>query len=167
MLARERLSNSDSALLWQLAPICRGLAPLALAHVDACDPCVRCQVRLHLPASRQVLARFDDTAIGSFTPCHGVFVPRNLRVVSSGMKTDGSKLLTAEELQGRVGRAVSSVRKAKAMTQEEVANRAGIGWRHIQKIEAGEINTTLRTISRLAAALGVDPSRLIKDIDGA
>lgn len=49
------------------------------------------------------------------------------------------------------------------MTQEEVATRAGIGWRHIQKIEAGEINTTLRTIYRIATILEVDPSELFSN----
>ncbi len=46
------------------------------------------------------------------------------------------------------------------MTQEEAANQTGIGWRHLQKIEAGEVNVTLRTLCRLAAALRVDPDQL-------
>ena len=81
------------------------------------------------------------------------------------MRNDPKQVVTANDLQLRVGRAVSSVRKARAMTQEELANRAGVGWRHIQKIEAGEINTTLRTICRVAVALGIDPVKLFQEGD--
>lgn len=83
------------------------------------------------------------------------------------VRSDDRHGVTAKDLQVRVGRAVSAIRKSRALTQEEVANRAGIGWRHVQKIEAGEINTTLRTISRIAAALGVDPIMLFQEGDAA
>lgn len=79
------------------------------------------------------------------------------------MRSDIKSVLTLAALQIRVGRAISALRKAKGMTQEEVATRAGIGWRHIQKIEAGEINTTLRTIYRIATILEVDPSELFSN----
>ncbi len=81
------------------------------------------------------------------------------------MRNDAKQVVTANDLQLRVGRAISAVRKARAMTQEELANRAGIGWRHVQKIEAGEINTTLRTICRIAVVLGVDPVKLFQEGD--
>ena len=36
-----------------------------------------------------------------------------------------------------------------------------MGWRHVQKIEAGEVNVTLRTLSKLATALSTDPLELL------
>lgn len=77
----------------------------------------------------------------------------------------GTTKVNAEEIQRRLGRAVRSARRANALTQEEVARRSGFGWRHIQKIEAGEVNATLRTICKLAAAVGVDPGALLREPD--
>jgi DNA-binding XRE family transcriptional regulator len=79
------------------------------------------------------------------------------------VKNNSRHVLTPHDLQVRVGRAISAIRKSRGFTQEEVANQVGIGWRHIQKIEAGEINTTLRTIFRIATVLGVDPIELFKE----
>jgi transcriptional regulator with XRE-family HTH domain len=85
--------------------------------------------------------------------------------LGSYFMTTGAEHTTAKEIQRRLGRAVRSARMAKALTQEEVARRSGFGWRHIQKIEAGEVNATLRTICKLAAAVGVDPGALLSQPD--
>jgi transcriptional regulator with XRE-family HTH domain len=66
-------------------------------------------------------------------------------------------------LQRRVASRVRHLRLARGLTQEALAARAGIAVRHVQKIEAGEINTTLRTIARLALALEVDPSEIFRE----
>ncbi len=60
----------------------------------------------------------------------------------------------------RVCRAVAG------LTQEELAGKAGVATRHLQKIESGQVNVTLRTLVRLAAALGVMCSTLLKDGGG-
>jgi transcriptional regulator with XRE-family HTH domain len=54
------------------------------------------------------------------------------------------------------GCTIRALRVARGLTQEALALRVGMGWRHLQKIEAGEVNLTLRTICRFAAALQVD-----------
>ena len=41
------------------------------------------------------------------------------------------------------------------LTQEEMAQRIGIGPRHYQKIEAAEINPTLKTLIAIGHALGI------------
>lgn len=79
--------------------------------------------------------------------------------------TTGAKQFNAVEIQRRLGRAVRGARLARGLTQEEVARRSGFGWRHIQKIEAGEVNVTLRTICMLAIAVGVDPGVLLRESD--
>jgi transcriptional regulator with XRE-family HTH domain len=66
-----------------------------------------------------------------------------------------------QELKQRLARHIRSFRHARGMTQEEVAGQSGIGWRHLQKIEAAEVNITLPTLCRLAATLRVDPSQLL------
>ena len=77
----------------------------------------------------------------------------------------GAKHVDPKEIQRRLGRAVRSARQEIALTQEEIARRSGLGWRHIQKIEAGEVNPTLGTICKLAAAVGVDPGALLREPD--
>ena len=42
-----------------------------------------------------------------------------------------------------------------------LAQQIGVGWRHLQKIEAGEVNLTLRTLCRCADVFGVDVSRIL------
>lgn len=50
------------------------------------------------------------------------------------------------------------------MTQQELAEKAGVGLRLIQKVEGGEAlagNLTARNLLSIADALGVDPKKLI------
>lgn len=50
------------------------------------------------------------------------------------------------------------------MTQQELAEKAGVGLRLIQKVEGGESqagNLTARNLLSIADALGVDPKKLI------
>jgi len=75
------------------------------------------------------------------------------------MNQDGS----IERARKRVGANVRRLRVRAQLTQEALAGQVGLGWRHIQKIEAGEVNVTLATISRLASALSVDPAVLLMD----
>ena len=42
------------------------------------------------------------------------------------------------------------------MTQERIAERLDLGARHVQKIEAGDVNVTLATLLRFAEVLDVD-----------
>ena len=42
------------------------------------------------------------------------------------------------------------------LTQENVAAEGAIDWRRWQRIEEGTANVTVRTLVRVAAALGVD-----------
>lgn len=43
------------------------------------------------------------------------------------------------------------------------AERAGLNPRHLQKLEAAELNVTLDTICRLCEAFGVEIGRLVGD----
>lgn len=42
------------------------------------------------------------------------------------------------------------------MTQEEAAARARIDYKRYQRLEAGSVNATIRTLARVAEALGTD-----------
>ncbi|MGZ2412039.1 DNA-binding XRE family transcriptional regulator [Sphingomonas sp. F9_3S_D5_B_2] len=58
---------------------------------------------------------------------------------------------------------VKEVRRAKGMTQLELAMRAGLGRVFINQIERGHNSVTLETIGAIAAALEVRPASLISN----
>ncbi len=55
-----------------------------------------------------------------------------------------------------LARNVRSLREGLKLTMEGASERAGMNWRHWQKVEAGEVNPTLATLVKLAHALNVD-----------
>lgn len=63
----------------------------------------------------------------------------------------------------RVGATVRRLRLANDLSQEELAGEAGIGMRHLGRIERGEISPTVDILAKVAGALGVHPSMLLAD----
>ncbi len=68
----------------------------------------------------------------------------------------------------RVGANVRRLRLAQGLTQEELAFRAtDMGPAMLRTIEAGAVNVTALSMSRLAAGLGIDPAELLAPVDDA
>jgi transcriptional regulator with XRE-family HTH domain len=65
----------------------------------------------------------------------------------------------------QLGKAVRQRRLKLSLSQEGLAERAGLHWTYIGGIERGERNVSLLNIVKLARALGVAPSRLLAEID--
>lgn len=63
----------------------------------------------------------------------------------------------------RVGANVRRLRKARELTQEDLAGEAGIGMRHLGRIERGEISPTVDILAKIAVVLRVHPSVLLAD----
>lgn len=61
----------------------------------------------------------------------------------------------------RLGEAVRAARKGRGMSQETLADAAGIDRSHMGKIERGERNVTLLNLARIAKAIGCKPSDLL------
>lgn len=59
------------------------------------------------------------------------------------------------------GQAVREARKARGVSQEELAHRSGVDRSYMSSIERGEQNVGLMSMSRVAAALGVTLSELV------
>lgn len=74
----------------------------------------------------------------------------------------GDSHTSSQQVRRRVAAHARSIRVAKSMTQETVAGNAGLAVRHLQKIEAAEVNVTLDTLVKVAAALGVDVAALLQ-----
>jgi transcriptional regulator with XRE-family HTH domain len=66
-------------------------------------------------------------------------------------------------LQRRLGSNLRSLRRAKGMSQEGFADIIGIHRTYMGGLERGERNVTLKTVERIALALGVDPAALLED----
>jgi transcriptional regulator with XRE-family HTH domain len=63
------------------------------------------------------------------------------------------------------GQAVRRRRQNLGLTQEQLAQRAGLGRSYVTDVELGLRNVALTTIVRLAVALEMPVSRLLQDLD--
>ena len=66
--------------------------------------------------------------------------------------------MTEEQKQAtrdRIGIRITLLRKQMGLTQEELAQRAGLQRTHVSRIEAGKYAVTLETIQAIAEALGM------------
>ena len=66
------------------------------------------------------------------------------------------------ELQRIAGVNIRAYRKAKGISQEELADSLGVHRTYMGGVERGERNLTLRSLERLAARMGVDPVSLLQ-----
>jgi len=64
-------------------------------------------------------------------------------------------------LQAELGARLRRYRTDRGWTQEYAAERSGLATRHLQKLEAGELNVTLYTLYRVASAYEVQLSELL------
>ncbi len=64
-----------------------------------------------------------------------------------------------------VGRVIQSVREKKGLSQEVVSGLADIGRTHLSAIERGVRKPTIETFFRIADAMGIRPSALMKLIE--
>jgi len=63
-----------------------------------------------------------------------------------------------------LARNLRRIRTSTGLSQEELADRAGLHRTYISSIERAERNISLENIFLLARALGVEPSDLIKPV---
>lgn len=77
---------------------------------------------------------------------------------------DDEDMQASAELQTAFGRSVKAARQKAGLTQTGLAEKSGISRVDISRIEGGQINVTLRTMSKLAAAFGLRvPEMLINN----
>jgi transcriptional regulator with XRE-family HTH domain len=62
-----------------------------------------------------------------------------------------------------IGDKVRELRKRSLLTQQQLADRSGVGVNTIIRIERNQVEPHGRTIRKLADALGVEPSDLLED----
>lgn len=59
-----------------------------------------------------------------------------------------------------ISQQLKSLREERRMTQEELAERSGLPQSHISRLEAGRHSPSMKTLKKLAGALGVDVNSL-------
>ncbi len=62
-----------------------------------------------------------------------------------------------------LGKRISILRKAKRLSQDELAERAHIHPTFISQIERAKVAPTVITLTKVATALGISPAELLSD----
>jgi transcriptional regulator with XRE-family HTH domain len=68
-----------------------------------------------------------------------------------------------DDIQRRFGSHLRKVRSRRAVSQEKLADLAGLHRTYISSVERGQRNVTLQTVEKLAAALLVTMAELMPD----
>ena len=69
-----------------------------------------------------------------------------------------------QDVQKIVGRKIKAARGKKSLTQDQLAELAGLNRVHLYRIETGRQSMTLRTLKLIADALDVKMRDLIDDL---
>ena len=69
--------------------------------------------------------------------------------------------MTDDDIIKRIGLNITIVREKRGLTQEKLAELAGLHRAYIGQIERGEKNIGLRNLEKIARALGVEARDLI------
>jgi transcriptional regulator with XRE-family HTH domain len=65
-----------------------------------------------------------------------------------------------ENIRKGLGKRIRTFRKLKALTQEELGEKAGLSYKFVGEIERGKVNPSLDSLVRIANALGVKVGNL-------
>ena len=66
-----------------------------------------------------------------------------------------------------VGKVIQDLREQKGLSQEVVSGLADIGRTHLSAIERGQRKPTLETLFKIAEAMNIPPSEIVRKIEAA
>ena len=69
-----------------------------------------------------------------------------------------------QDIQRQVGLKIKALRAKKGLTQDALAERAGLNRTHLYRLETGKQSITLRTMKLVADALDVRVRDLVRDV---
>ncbi|MEM7535891.1 MAG: helix-turn-helix transcriptional regulator [Chloroflexota bacterium] len=95
-------------------------------------------------------------------------IDQNTEEISKeGASVEGASVEAAQiipEIYQRFGHSVRTVRRAKNITQAQLAKAAGMNKTYLVRIESGDKNVTLKTAQKIALALDMDLVVLLKGV---
>ncbi|NDV25956.1 helix-turn-helix domain-containing protein [Desulfovibrio sp. JC010] len=62
----------------------------------------------------------------------------------------------------KLGKRIKELRKQSNLTQDSLAEKAGLSGKHIGEIERGEVNVTAQSLEKVATALGIELPELMR-----
>ena len=71
------------------------------------------------------------------------------------------ELVKPKQFLSNLGKAIRQARRQKKMTQEDLAELAGVNPKHLGEVELGKANPTVLFLLKLASALGLETSDLL------
>ena len=69
-----------------------------------------------------------------------------------------------QDIHRVVGERIKKIRVAKGLTQDQLADQAGLNRAHLYRLEGGKQSMTLRTLKLIADSLGVSLADLVKGL---
>ncbi|AYW47968.1 MULTISPECIES: helix-turn-helix domain-containing protein [Tetragenococcus] len=70
--------------------------------------------------------------------------------------------MSTESLDKQISNQVKNFRKEQGLTQEGLAEKAGMDFSYIGRIERNKVNYSLNTINKIIVALGVTPAEFFE-----
>ncbi len=70
------------------------------------------------------------------------------------------------DLKEIMARNLRQIRHDKKLTQEELADRAGLSMRYVGAIERGDVSASVTVLGQIAVALEIEPGELLKKGSG-
>jgi DNA-binding XRE family transcriptional regulator len=87
------------------------------------------------------------------------------RPVNSTYKWVRSVEVESQNLAKLIARRLRQIRKARGLRQQDLEH-FGVNCKYYQRIEAGKVNLTLRSLDKVASALGVKVLELFQSLKG-
>jgi len=120
---------------------------------------------MSVPADHGVLLQADGTATHVLVPVEEYELLMIMRAVSEAaaiMDDPATEFVDADEVALRIAAdRIAKARRAKGWTQAELGRRLRLPQSQISRLERNPDRTTVRTLKRVAKALGVDVRSLV------
>ena len=72
--------------------------------------------------------------------------------------------MTRSDINEAIGKAIKRERKARHMTQEQLAAKVGISRPVLTKYELGQIEISMKMFVRICDEIGVDYAEILRDV---
>ena len=63
-----------------------------------------------------------------------------------------------------VGERIRSVRTQRKLSQQALAEKAGLSYKHVGEVERGQVNVSLETLHKMAVAMDIEVCALLADL---